>query len=55
MNAGVTYRFRRDTTAFLSVNNLAEEGRREYIFDPSRIRSNWVIPRSLKFGITGQF
>jgi TonB-dependent receptor len=55
MNAGVTYRFRRDTTAFLSVNNLAEEGRREYIFDPSRVRSNWVIPRSLKFGITGQF
>ncbi len=55
MNAGVTYRFHRDTTAFLSVNNLAEEGRREYIFDPSRVRSNWVIPRTLKFGITGQF
>jgi len=55
MNAGLTYRFRRDTTAFLSVNNLAEEGRREYIFDPSRVRSNWVIPRSLKFGVTGQF
>ena len=55
MNAGVTYRFQRDTTAFLSVNNLAEAGRREYIFDASRVRSNWVIPRSLKFGITGQF
>lgn len=55
MNAGLTYRFRRDSTAFLSVNNLAEEGRREYIFDPSRVRSNWVIPRSLKFGVTGQF
>ena len=55
MNAGITYKVHRDATAFLSVNNLAEEGRREYIFDPSRVRSNWTIPRTLKFGVSGQF
>ena len=55
MNAGITYKVHRDATAFLSVNNLAEAGRREYIFDASRVRSNWTIPRTLKFGINGQF
>jgi len=55
MNAGITYKVHRDATAFLSVNNLAEEGRQEYIFDPSRVRSNWTIPRTLKFGVSGQF
>jgi outer membrane receptor protein involved in Fe transport len=55
MNAGITYKVHRDATAFLSVNNLAEEGRREYIFDPSRVRSNWTIPRTIKFGVSGQF
>ncbi len=54
-NVSFSYKTTRDTSAFLSVSNLAEAGRREYIFDPSRVRSNWVIPRSLKFGITGQF
>ena len=55
MNVGLTYKVYRDATAFISVNNIAQEGRSEYIYDPSRQRSNWVIPRSLKFGITGQF
>ncbi len=55
MNASVTYTVFRNTTAFLSMSNLAQEGRREYIFDPSRVRSTWVIPRSIKFGIRGQF
>ena len=55
MNAGVTYKVYRNTTAFLSMSNLAEEGRREYIFSDTRARSNWVVPRSIKFGVTGQF
>jgi TonB-dependent receptor len=54
-NVSFSYKVTRDTSAFLSVSNLAEAGRREYIFDVSRVRSNWVIPRSLKFGISGQF
>ncbi|WP_414661905.1 TonB-dependent receptor [Horticoccus sp. 23ND18S-11] len=55
MNAGVTYKFRRDTTVFLNVNNIAEEGPEQYTFIESRIRSAWTVPRSLKFGVTGQF
>jgi TonB-dependent receptor len=55
MNAGVTYRIFANTTAFLSMSNLAQEGRQEYYYIPERVRSNWVIPRSLKFGVTGQF
>jgi outer membrane receptor for ferrienterochelin and colicin len=55
MNAGVTYRVHKNATAFLSVSNLAQEGRSEYFYIPERIRSNWTIPRSLKFGVTGQF
>jgi TonB-dependent receptor len=55
MNAGVTYRIYANTIAFLSVNNLAEEGRSEYFHTPERIRSIWVVPRSIKFGISGQF
>jgi iron complex outermembrane receptor protein len=55
MNAGVSYKILHDTTAFISVNNYAEEGREEYIYIPSRTRSIWNIPRSIKFGVTGQF
>jgi iron complex outermembrane recepter protein len=55
MNAGVNYRIFASHTLFLNVSNLAEEGRKEYIFIPSRVRSEWVIPRAFKFGITGRF
>ncbi len=55
MNAGLTYQIRPETTLFMSVNNIAQEGRQEYIFNESRPRTMWVIPRTLKFGVTGQF
>lgn len=55
MNAGVSYQIHRNTTAFLSASNIAQEGRTEYIYVPDRVRSQWVIPVSLKFGVTGQF
>ena len=55
MNAGVTYKIYRETTLFLSVNNLSEEGPEQYTFQPGRVRSDWVVPRSVKFGVTGQF
>ena len=55
MNAGVTYRIMRDTTLFVNVNNLEEEGARQYTFIPSRPRSEWIVPRAVKFGVTGQF
>ncbi len=55
MNAGVSYKITREATAFLAASNIAQEGREEYIYTPDRTRSIWVIPISLKFGVTGQF
>ena len=55
MNAGVTYRIMRDTTLFVNLNNIEEEGARQYTFIPSRPRSEWIVPRAVKFGVTGQF
>ncbi len=55
MNAGVRYDIFRDTTLFANISNIAQEGRNEYIFDPSRPRHNYVIPRAVKFGVTGRF
>ncbi len=55
MNAGVNYAIFRDTTLFMNVSNLAQEGRQEYIFQPDRPRHMYVIPRAVKFGVTGRF
>jgi hypothetical protein len=55
MNAGLTYRVRPDTTLFLSLNNIDQQGSRQYLYDETRTRSQWVVPRALKFGVTGQF
>lgn len=55
MNLQFSYKFYRDNAVFLNVSNLTEEGRNEYIFVPSRMRSEWVIPRALKFGVNGRF
>ena len=55
MNAGLRYDVLRDTTLFVNVSNLAQEGRQEYIFNESRPRHMYVIPRAVKFGITGRF
>jgi TonB-dependent receptor len=55
MNAGVTYRILRDTTLFLNLNNITEEGARQYTYYPDRARSEWITPRSVKFGVSGQF
>jgi TonB-dependent receptor len=55
MNAGITYRIRPDATVFLNVNNIAQEGLRNYMFMESRTRTQYIMPRSLKFGINGQF
>jgi TonB-dependent receptor len=55
MNVGVSYEVFRDTTLFVNVNNVNEETRNEYIYDPSRPRSEWHVPRAVKFGITGRF
>lgn len=55
MNVGVSYRILRETTLFVNVNNIEEEGPRQYTYIPSRPRTQWIVPRSVKFGVTGQF
>jgi outer membrane receptor protein involved in Fe transport len=55
MNASFTYRIRPNATAILSVNNIAQEGMRNYRFMESRLQTQYIMPRSLKFGINGQF
>ena len=35
--------------------NIAQQGPEEYMFEQPRTRSIWIVPRTLKFGITGQF
>ncbi|MEY2878270.1 MAG: hypothetical protein RLZZ15_650 [Verrucomicrobiota bacterium] len=55
MNAGLSYRVRPEATLFFNVNNIAQEGPRQYMFMESRTRSQWVVPRTVKFGVTGQF
>ncbi len=55
MNVGFSYRVRPDATFFLNVSNIAQEGARQYTYLESRVRSQWVVPRALKFGIDGRF
>ncbi len=55
MNASVTYRVRPNTTAFLYVTNIGEEGTSIYTYTPSRPRSALVASQTLKFGVSGQF
>jgi TonB-dependent receptor len=55
MNAGITYKIRAEATLFLNVNNIEQEGPERYTYMESRPRSLWIVPRSVKFGVTGQF
>ncbi len=55
MNAGVTYRIWRNTTAFLNVSNIFEEGTETYTYSPDRPRQTLIGAQSLKFGVSGQF
>jgi iron complex outermembrane recepter protein len=55
MNAGVTYKLRSEATLFFNINNIAQEGAEQYTFLESRHRSGWIVPRTVKFGVTGQF
>ena len=55
MNLGFTYRVRPDATLFFNVNNLEAQGTDRYTLLPNRPRAHVVSPRSLIFGVTGQF
>lgn len=55
MNAGLTYKVHPTSTLFVSLNNLEQQGPERYTFEPNRTRSVFIVPRSIKFGISGQF
>ena len=55
MNVGCTYKVRPDATLFLSINNLRQQGPEQYTYLETRARAHWVVPRTLKLGVTGQF
>ena len=54
-NAGFTYQIRPEVTAFLNVNNLTEAELNTYIAFQSRHRQINMMPRTIKFGVTGRF
>src|SRR5437762_2607247 len=47
-NVGVTYKLRSEATLFLNVNNLAQQGPRQYTYTPSRVRTQYLVPRAVK-------
>jgi TonB-dependent receptor len=55
MNVGVSYKVRPEATLFLNINNLNQEGAKQYTFSPDRPRSQWIVPRAVKFGVDGRF
>jgi iron complex outermembrane recepter protein len=55
MNAGLSYKIRPEATLFLNVSNLAEEEIEFYTSIESRHRQFNIVPRAVKFGITGRF
>lgn len=55
MNVGVSYKVLPQATLFLNLNNIEQEGPERFTYIESRPRSLWIVPRSLKFGVTGQF
>jgi iron complex outermembrane receptor protein len=55
MNASLTYKLHPAATLFLSINNIEQKGQERYRFEPNRTQSVFVTPRSIKFGVNGQF
>jgi hypothetical protein len=55
MNAGVSYKIRPDATLFLNVSNLDEEQIEYFTAMESRHRQFNIVPRAVKFGVTGRF
>jgi outer membrane receptor protein involved in Fe transport len=54
-NTGVSYQIRPEITLFLNVNNLTEANLVNYTSLESRHRLFYVMPRTLKLGMSGRF
>jgi TonB-dependent receptor len=55
MNASLTYKVHPAATLFAAINNIEQQGPERYNYEPARTRSVYIVPRSIKFGINGQF
>jgi outer membrane receptor for ferric coprogen and ferric-rhodotorulic acid len=55
MNASLSYRVHPSATLYLSVNNIEQQGPERYTYQADRTRSVYIVPRSVKFGVNGQF
>ncbi|MDO8541840.1 MAG: TonB-dependent receptor [Opitutaceae bacterium] len=55
MNASLTYRVHPAATLYLSMYNIEQEGQERFTYQADRTRSVYVVPRSIKFGVNGQF
>ncbi len=54
-NSGITYQIRPEVTAFLNVNNISQADLITYTSLESRHRQFYIMPRAIKFGVTGRF
>ena len=55
MNASLSYRVHRHATLYTSINNIEQQGPERYTFQEDRTRSVFIVARSIKFGVNGQF
>ena len=55
MNASLSYRVHPAATLYLSLNNIEQQGPERYTYQADRTRSVYIIPRSIKMGVNGQF
>ena len=55
MNASVSYKVHPYATLFASINNIEQQGPERYTYTEERTRSVYIVPRSIKFGVNGQF
>ena len=54
-NVGVTYQYRPGLTLYVNLNNLEQDGMRQYVYTSTRTSLDRYQPRAVKFGVTGQF
>jgi TonB-dependent receptor len=55
MNASLSYKIHPYATLFASINNIEQQGPERYTYTAERTRSVYIVPRSIKFGVNGQF
>ena len=55
LNVNVSYDINDQFSAFLDVNNLNEEGRRDFFSQPATFNGSFNRERTITLGVTGRF